>query len=60
MNCIRSCPYFKPPGHWTHDPFGITLAPILGGNLMATIDTWMGYGRQISEEEYWLGDIKRR
>jgi reductive dehalogenase len=53
LNCIRVCAYNKPPGHWTHDPFGITLAPILGGGIMSTLDDWMGYGRQLDQADYW-------
>ncbi|MCL2007706.1 MAG: reductive dehalogenase [Treponema sp.] len=53
LNCIRSCSYFKPQGFWTHDPFGITVAPVFGGRLMSTLDEWMGYGKKLSQEDYW-------
>ena|GEM_PF-620029 len=52
-NCIRTCAYNKPPGYWTHDPFGVKLAPILGGRLLSTIDNWMGYGEKLGQSEFW-------
>ncbi|MCL2007705.1 MAG: reductive dehalogenase [Treponema sp.] len=52
-NCIRTCAYNKPPGFWTHDPFGLRVASILGGNIMAKMDELMGYGRVLSQEDFW-------
>lgn len=56
IRCIASCPYNKPDGYWTHE-LGNKLAPILGGTL-ATIDDWMGYGKQLDTKDYWKSPLK--
>lgn len=56
IRCISVCPYNKPDGYWTHQ-LGSKFAPILGGTL-ATIDDWMGYGKQVEAKDYWKSPLK--
>ncbi|WP_368292907.1 reductive dehalogenase [Dehalobacter sp. TBBPA1] len=57
IRCVAACPFNKPQGYWTHS-LGSKIAPIVGGTTLATIDDWMGYGKQLSCDDYWKKPIK--
>jgi len=52
-NCIRTCPFNKPPGLW-HDwvRWGIKNAPLLNG-LFLKGDDFFGYGSKGNPEQFW-------
>ena len=55
-NCIRVCPFTKPPTGWLHDTarFLVKNAPWLDP-AMVWMDKLLGYGKRITAEEFWAG-----
>ena len=52
-NCVRVCPFNKPPG-WLHDSarFLVRNAPWLD-SLLLRLDKLLGYGKRMKAEDFW-------
>lgn len=52
-NCVRVCPFNKPPGI-LHDSarFFIRRVPVLN-RLLILMDDLMGYGKPLSRKDFW-------